>query len=823
MGKYKLELAPEQLRVVTDSTQFAFTSTAELTPLDKIIGQDRAVRAIDFGVDIDAPGYNIYAVGPAGSGRTTTVKQFLNQRASQRPAPADWCYVNNFADPRHPHALSLPPGQAVTFKNEMAELVEQLRRDIPRAFEGEVYEQRRREIVLELQRKQAALIQELDTYLAQRGFSLIRSQAGMAIAPVLQGQVLSGEDYDKLDPEVKAKFEAYRPELQEQFDKTMRLTRQIDREGRQAIDKVTHDIAGFVIDQSLEELRDKFKSQPSVLEYLAAVRNDAVENADNLIVGPDDQKPTIFGPSAPRDEFLTRYQVNVLAEIDTCRCAPIVVEDNPTYSNLIGRIEHTAEFGTMVTDYTQIRAGALHRANGGYLIVEAKNLLSNTLAWEALKRAIRSRQVKIEEMASFYGLVASASLEPEPIPLDIKVVIIGDEQLYDLLFTYDDDFRELFKVKAQFVSQIPRDAQTAQNYAQFIGTLCKQEALRHFTPEAVGQVIDEASRLVEDQGRVSTRLAQVADLVRESSFWAQKAQHELVQIEDVRATIQERVLRRAYVAERYRESIQDGIILIRTEGNAVGQINGLSVVQAAGYEFGIPSRVTAKTFIGRSGVVSIDREVKMSGPIHDKGQLILAAYLSGRFAQQHALSMSATLSFEQMYSGVEGDSASSTELYAILSSLAHVPIRQDLAVTGSVNQFGQVQAIGGVNAKIEGFYDLCVSAGLSNTQGVMIPSSNVRHLMLREDIVQAVRDGRFHIYSVSTIEEGIEILTGIPAGETDSSGKYPEGSVYAQVDARLAEYQKLLESKNKEGNELQDAKPATNPADTGEGVADETT
>ena len=821
MDPKMLELTPDQLRRFTDPTQFTFQTTADVPDLDKIIGQDRAVRAIGFGVDIESQGYNIYAVGPSGSGRTTTVRQFLDRRAAGRPLPREWCYVYNFADPRRPHAISLPAGQGPLLRKEMLELAEQLRRDIPRAFEGEVFEQRRREIVLDLQRKQQALLQELDTYLSQRGFSLIRSQTGMAIAPVLQGKVLSGEDYDKLDPEIKAKFESFRPELQEQFDKTMRLTRQIDREGRQAIEKVTHDMAGFVVDQSLEELRDKFKDLPAVLDYLAAVRTDAIENADNLLASPEDEKPSLFGPTAPKDSFLKRYQVNVLTEAPQGQNAPIVIEDNPTYSNLIGRIEHTAEFGTMVTDYTQIRAGALHRANGGYLVVEAKNLLSNTLAWDALKRSIRNRQVKIEEMAQYYGLVATASLEPEPIPLEVKVVIIGDEQLYDLLYTYDEDFRDLFKVRAQFVSQIQRDAQTAEDYAQFIGTLCRHENLRHLNSSAVGYIIDEAARLVEDQGRISTRLSQVADLVRESSFWAEKTGHDVVQVDDVRSTTQERTFRRSYAAERYREAIQDGVMLIEVTGHKIGQINGLSVIQAASYEFGIPSRVSAKTFIGRSGVVSIDREVKMSGPIHDKGQLILSAYLSGRFAQRHPLSISASLAFEQLYSGVEGDSASSTELYALLSSLAEAPIRQDIAVTGSVNQFGLIQAIGGVNAKIEGFFDICSTKGLTSTQGVMVPASNIRHLMLREDIVQSVAQGQFHIYAVSTIEEGIELLTGIVAGEVNAEGHYPDGSLYAKIEAKMEAYHVLLVDKKKDKAEIPELKSGEQPEENGEGVADQ--
>jgi len=796
-----LELAPRQLRLESDPSMFSFDSTAELQPLDRVIGQERAVRAIDFGVEMPSYGYNIFAVGLPGSGRTTAVRQFLGRRARQRPVPADWCYVYNFKDPRRPRAISLPAGRATELRDQMAEVVRNLRVGIPRAFEGEYFEQRRREITLKLQQSQQELLKSLETYLNQRGFALVRTQMGLGIVPMLDGKVLSPEEYEKVDPETKTRLESSRPELQEQYDKTMRQTRDLDRKGKQAINNITQELAGFVVDQLLDDLKESYRGCPKVLAYLDAVHSDVVQHASGFLPTPEGEKLPFFMLRGREGQQMDRYKVNVLTEKGDSVCAPVIIEDNPTYHNLVGRIEHRAEFGAMVTDFTQIRAGALHRANGGYLVVEAKNLLVNPSAWDGLKRALRNREIKIEEMAQFYGLVATATLEPEPIPLDVKVVIIGDARLYQLLFALDEDFRELFKVKAEFTTTMPRDEQGCLDYAAFVGDLCRGEGLGHFAPSAVARIIDEASRLANDQHKVTTRFADVADLVREAAFWARRADHELVLADDVRLAMEERTHRLDLAAERYVDTIQEGVILIDTEGEAVGQVNGLSVVELANFEFGLPSRVTAKTYAGRGGVVSIERQVKMSGPIHDKGQLILASCLASRFAQQRRLNVSASLTFEQLYSGVEGDSASSTELYALLSSLSGVPIKQNLAVTGSVNQFGQVQAIGGANAKIEGFFEVCETRGLTGDQGVLVPKSNVRHLMLRDDVVQAVAEGKFHIYAVSTVEEGIELLTGRPAGEADDAGDYPEGSVYALVQAKVARFAEAMEEQREEEEE----------------------
>ena len=797
----ELELKPEQLRRQSDPARFSFESTADLSPLRKIIGQERAVRAIDFGIDIPSQGYNIYALGPAGSGRTTAVRRFLDRRAAERPVPWEWCYVYNFEDPRCPKAVNLPPGRASELRKQMGALFEGLRGEIPRAFEGEHYEERRREIVLDMQGKQQELYQALEQYLNERGFALLRSQVGLNIAPMLNGEVLSGEAYQKLDPAIKQKFESYRVELQEQLAKAMRQIRELDRQGKQAIENINNELAGFVVDNLIDEIKESFGECPKVVDYLDAVRQDVVQNVNNFLPRPEDQQQALPMMPGRSGRWFDRYKINVLVEGPGCECAPVIIEDNPVYQNLIGRIEHRAEFGAMVTDFTQIRAGALHRANGGYLVIEAKSLFANPSAWDGLRRALRNREIKIEEIARFYGLVATASLDPEPIPLDVKMVIIGDARLYHLLYSYDEDFRELFKVRAEFASTMPRDDKMAEEYARFIGDLCRHENLHHFEPGAVARLLDEAARLASDQEKVTTRFADVADLVREAAFWAGRAGHKVTTADDVRAAVDERTYRLNYAAERHIETIRDGVILIDTQDAVIGQVNGLSVVQSANFEFGLPSRITAKTFVGRAGVVSIDREVKMSGPIHDKGQLILSSYLESRFAQKKALSMSASITFEQLYSGVEGDSASSTELYALLSSLSEVSIKQNLAVTGSVNQFGQVQAIGGVNAKIEGFFDVCRARGLTGDQGVLIPSSNVRHLMLRDDVVGAVAEGQFHIYAVSTIEEGIELLTGVPADEVDEEGSYPERTIYALAQAKLDEYAKSMKGERDKDEE----------------------
>ncbi len=810
-------LAAEQLRLRTDPAEVGIDSTESAPPLEHIIGQERAVRSIEFGVEMPGEQYNIAVVGPPGTGRSRVTQQFLREQACKQRVPEQWCYVNNFEDPLRPKALSAPSGRATELRKEMEELVKQLREDIPRTLEGDLYAERRREITMAFQERQQALMQDLEQYVQERGFALMRSQMGLHIAPVVEGEPLSSEAYEQLDPETRQRLESYRPALTEKFENTMRQTRDLDRQRRQAMEQVRDELVGFVVDQLIADLRAMFNDCPDILAYLTAVRNDVVENADQFATDQQEQQmPLPFVPQrAQQESWFNRYAVNVLSEPDADNCAPVVIEDNPTYQNLIGRIEFRAEFGAMVTDFTQIRAGALHRANGGYLVIEARNLLQQGLAWDGLKRALRNREIKVESIGQFFGLVSAATLEPEPIPLSVKVVMIGEEWLYQALNMLDEDFRKEFKVKAEFQSTMPRTPQAVREYASFIGDLVRRDNLRHFDAGAVAQVVEEASRMADDQQKLTTRMANVEDLVRQAAYWADRAGRTLVTAEDVGRAVGEQIYRLSHIAEQFVERIGEGVVLINTEGAEVGQVNGLSVISLSNFMFGIPSRVTARAFLGKAGVVSIDREVKMSGPIHDKGQLILSAWLASRFAQRTPLSMSATLTFEQSYGGIEGDSASSTELYALLSSLSGVPLKQSIAVTGSVNQAGQVQAIGGVNAKIEGFFDVCKAQGLTGDQGVMIPRSNVRHLMLRSDVLHAVETGRFGVYAVSTIEEGIEVLTGLPAGVADAEGRYPAESVFGRVQARLDEYDRLSKAKREEeeaeGGVLQRAEEEEEP------------
>jgi len=761
------ELSPEELSATCPLNLFDFQSTAELPPLTEIIGQDRATDAIEFGIDISSEGYNIFALGPAGAGKTTIIHQFLERKASTRPIPNDWCYTYSFDQPDRPRALPLPTGRGCIFRDDMRELIAKLQTDMVRAFESDHYQQRKKDVLREVEERQSAAFAQLEEYLKERSFALIRTPAGLAIAPMIDSKPLSAEEYSTLDVETREQFEAHRSDLEDQMERTVRQVREQDKETRVKIDRLDHELAQFVVGGHLQELREKYTDCESVLRYLKDVEEDIVQNTSYFLAPPE------------------QLQSNLLVDHCHSQGAPVVVETNPTYHNLIGRIEHRVEFGALVTDFTMIKAGALHRANGGYLVVEAKRLLNNPLAWDALKRAMSNGEMRIEEMGEEKRPIASATLEPQPIPLDVKVILIGDPYLYYFLYDADEDFRELFKVKADFESQMERNEKSIRNYALFIGERCRQEGLRHFDLTGVARVVEYGSRLVEDQEKLSTRFADIADIVRESAFWATRNDHKLVTANDVQRALDERTHRSNRVKENMLEATQRGFLYVDTTGRVIGQVNGLSILSVGDYEFGKPSRITATTFKGKAGLVHIDREVKMTGPIHDKGSLILTGYLGGKYAQENALTLSASIVFEQAYEGVEGDSASSTELYALLSSLSGVPIRQGIAVTGSVDQHGEIQPVGGINPKLEGFFDVCKARGLTGEQGVIIPASNVKNLMLREDIVSAVGSGQFHIYPVRTVDDGISILTKCEAGELQEDGTYPEGSINYLVGQKL--------------------------------------
>lgn len=778
-------LSPEALYRQCDPTQFDFETTADLPELGEVIGQERAVAAVRFGIGIQRDGYNLFALGPNGTGKFTAVNQFISQKAATEPVPPDWCYVFNFKQPHKPQALQLPPGRGMRLAEEMDKLVEGLFTVLPAALESESYQRQRKSIEEAYRQKQERALEELTHKAKERNIALISTPMGMAFAPLRDKEVISPDEFLQLPTEEQKRMEADVQALQDELQRIVRQAPQWKREMQAKLRQLNEEVARETVIPLFDEVRQGYEGLPNVLAYLEAVQRDVVENADYFLAG---EAAGAEEQGSPRGRpSLTRYQVNVLVNRNGSNGAPVVYEDHPTHPNLIGRVEYRSHMGVLVTDFTLIKPGALHQANGGYLLLDARKVLLQAYAWEGLKLALRSHHITIESLGQILGWSSTASLEPEPIPLNVKVVLLGERLLYYLLCAHDPDFDELFKVVVDFEDEMVRDPANNLLYARLIGSLARKEQLRHFDRGAVARVIEQSARLAGDAERLSMHMQSVADLLREADYWAGQANRDVVTAADVQQAIDAQLHRAGRLRERMLEVTLRGTVLIDTDGAKVGQVNGLSVIDLGRHAFGRPSRITARVRLGKGEVVDIERQVELGGPIHSKGVLILASFLASRYAADRPLSISASLVFEQSYSGVEGDSASSAELYALLSALADVPIQQSLAVTGSVNQYGQVQAIGGVNEKIEGFFDLCQARGLTGTQGVLIPAANVKNLMLRADVVQAARDGRFHIYAVETIDQGMEILTGLLAGEPDENGRYPEGSLNHRVEALLAE------------------------------------
>jgi lon-related putative ATP-dependent protease len=782
------ELSPEVLRRTCAADAIGCASSKEMQILETIIGQDRATRSLGFGLGIADQGFNIYVAGPPGTGRTSAVKRFLMELAKDRPVPPDWCYVNNFSDSHRPHALSLPAGKAKTLQADMKSLIQGAQREIKEAFQSEQYLTRREETVKSFEDQRNELLTAAGQRAQKAGFMLQATPVGLVTIPMRDGKPLQEEEFNALSDEEKAKILEQREKLQSEIGATFRQAKRLEESARQAVKELDKQVALYAISHAIDSLKEKYSELPEVLTYLNAVRDDIVENLDLFRKDDEEETPVLpFGLSASREVPLRRYEVNVVVDNSEQHGAPVVIELNPAYGNLFGRIEQEARFGALVTDFTLIRGGSMHQANGGFLVMAVDELLRNALSWESLKRALENRKLAIEDIAERLGFMTTKSLQVEPIPLDVKVLLIGTTDLYDLLRMYDEEFSELFKVKAEFGTLMDRTDQALQEYASFVCTLCEEESLMHLSASALAKVVEHGSRLAEDQEKLSTRFRDIADLIREASYYAKQDGAKLTEPQHVKKAIDERYYRSSLIEERVREYIARGIIMIDTRETRVGQVNGLSVLDLGDIAFGRPSRITVSVGLGREGLVDIEREVKLGGPIHSKGVMIIAGYLAGKYAQKRPLSLSARLVFEQSYGGVEGDSASSTELYALLSGLADIPIKQGIAVTGSVNQKGEVQAIGGVNEKIEGFFEVCRAAGLTGEQGVLIPQSNVSNLMLKEEVVEAVAAGKFHIWAVRTIDEGIEILTGVPAGKRLEDGTFEEGTVNARVDQRLHE------------------------------------
>jgi lon-related putative ATP-dependent protease len=786
-------LAPETLYTPCTLDPIPFETTADLEHGIEFVGQKRAIAAIELGVNMDRQGYNIFALGPSGTGKYTLVSRFVEQKAAGEPPPSDWCYVNNFEQPYRPRALRLPPGMGKQLQRDMERLVEDLRTGLSSAFESEEYQSRRRVLEAEFQERQQESLKVLQDQARERNLTLLRTPAGLAFAPLREGEVIPPEEFQKLPEEEQKRVQDEVEALQQQLQKVLLQVPRWEREFRGRLRELNDEVTALVVNDLLDDLHEKYKELPAVLAYLQAVQADVSEHLQDFLESSE-EKPAAAPPAnlpipdaLQKSPALRRYQVNVLVDSSDATGAPVIYESNPSYQNLVGRVEQMALMGALVTDFTLIKPGVLHRANGGYLILDALKILSNPYAWEGLKRALEFRQVRIESAVQMLNMTSTISLEPEPIELDIKVILMGDRQLYYLLAQADPDFNELFKVAADFDDEFVRDEETTLQYARLIASIVRREGLRPFDRSAVCRVIEHAARLVEDAERVTARMQAIVDLLEESDHWAKMAGAETVGAQHVQQAIDAQIYRSDRVRDRMQEEMVRQVIFVDTEGEKVGQINALSVIQLGNFAFGRPSRVTATVHLGQGEVVDIEREVELSGPLHSKGVLILASYLRGRYAHDSPLSLGARLVFEQTYGGIDGDSASSTELYALLSAIAQTPIKQSFAVTGSVNQFGQVQPIGGVNEKIEGFFDLCKARGLTGEQGVLIPSANVKHLMLRQDVVEAVAAKQFHIYPVETIDQGIEILTGIPAGEPNAKGLFPKGTVNRMVADRLAE------------------------------------
>jgi len=781
----------EKLSNRCDPGKLPFASTEELDGKITISGQERAWQAIRFGVGMKHDGFNLFALGPSGTGKQTAIEHYLGEKVSGEPLPDDWCYVYNFEKPRQPRAISMPAGRACAFGKEMEGLLEALFTILPAAFSSEEYQEQEKTIKEAFQEKQTAAIESLEKQAGENDIALIRTPSGFAFAPVRKGEVLNSEAFMKLKPEEREKIEQQIATLKEAMQSIMMQIPKWQRETQEKLKDLNQQVAAFAVKPLFEELRTGHAQQPAILDYLAAVEKDVVEHFVHFLEKGSPEQEMSSGTGYPADpgknRIFNRYRVNVVIDNSRGGGAPVIIEDKPSCQNLVGDIEHVAQMGTLLTDFTLIKPGALHRSNGGYLILDARRLLQEPLAYDALKKAIRTRQIRIESLAQLYGLASTVSLDPDPIPLDVKIILIGERRLYYLLNAYDPDFNELFKVAADFDDEMERTEKTQIDYAGFMSTIVRREKLRHLDRSAVARVIDYGTRLSGDSDKLSTHLQSVADLIHESDYYAQDNHNGLITADDVRQAIEARRYRAGRIPEKIREALLHDTILIDTQTEKTGQINGLSVYMLGNQSFGKPSRITARVKLGKGEVIDIEREVEMGGPIHSKGVMILSGFLGSLFGREQPLSLSATLVFEQSYSGVEGDSASSAELYALLSAISDTPIRQWLAVTGSVNQYGEVQAIGGVNEKIEGFFDLCVQRGLSGKQGVLIPAANVRNLMLREDVVEAARKGDFSIYPVTRIEEGIEILTGLPAGPRGADGSYPENSIYGRALSRLKE------------------------------------
>ncbi len=783
----RLELKPSELRRVCNPSQFAFKDTSELASLDLVIGQERAVHAIEFGLDMRSPGYNIFVTGAEGTGKSTIVRDLTARFAKTQPVPDDWCLVNNFSDEFRPRAVALPPGRGPSFAKKINRLVNDLKKEIPKAFETEAYLKKLAAVKSRFSSRQQSIFQKIERFATERSLHIDSSQKEFPVVPVVEGKILSAEDYQKLPDGVKAEIDEKVAQIQAEMERSGRKIEKLSQQLHTDIERLMSEAVLAPVQKRVDPLRADFKERGEVRDYLNALQADIVENFASFMPAEKGEPPAAGECPQPAKAPFQKYQVNVLVHREVMKGAPVIYETNPTFFNVVGRIEKRAYMGTVNTDFTLVLAGSLLNANGGCLIMEIEPLLMHPYVWEALKRSLQTKRLDIEDVPeeSAFG---TTSLRPQPIPLEVKVILLGSYEAFEMLQNYDSKFNKIFKVRADFDQEVARTPETEQLYARFIARVCREENLLPFNPRGVAAIVEFGEKYVSDQNKLSIRFGPLLGVLKESDYWARRQRAKVTSEKHVVRAFQEHRFRYSLYEQKVHESYRDGSIMIDVTGAVAGQINGLAVYQIGEYSFGRPARITAETFMGKGGVVNIEREADLSGSTHDKGVLILSGYLGSVFAQHHPLSLAISITFEQSYSDIDGDSASSTELYAILSSLSGIPIRQGIAVTGSVNQKGRVQAIGGVNQKVEGFFEVCREKGLTGEQGVIIPIANVQNLMLRKDVVDAVRKKKFHVYRVSRVEEGIEILTGVRAGRPDAEGLYPPGTVFGEVQKKLKAY-----------------------------------
>ena len=793
--KEKNELSYRDLKMVCDQKMFKFETTKELEPINDGIGQERGIKALEFGISVDVKGYNLYIEGPSGVGKTMYTKNYLDSISSKKKVPNDWCYIYNFQNPNEPIAVSLPAGQGKEFKESMEGFIKEVKKDIKKTFNADDFEKEKALIKKEFEEKREVVLTKLNEDSQKHGFQVKSAQNGIYMMPVVEGKVIQEEEFDKLDEEIKKQYEEKSVIVQQQIMDAISVIKQIERQSDKKVSEWQSNVALLTVNAHINYIKSKYKRNKKITQFLNDVKQDVLKNVSYFL--EEDKAPNTQqmqqGPAQRKQDPCLNYRVNLFIDNSDREGCPVVMDSNYSFQNLFGKLEYENYYGSLKTDFTMLKPGLMHKANGGYIIFQAKDLLANGMCYEELKRVLRIKELSIDNTMEQRSSMAMISLKPEPIPLDLKVILIGNSNIYHTLLSIDSDFRKLFKIKVEFEETAPINEENVNKLARFVHTFCEQEELPPLDRTAMARIVEYASRLAGDNDKLSTRFTDIAQVVGEAGTWAKLSKNKIVTEDIVNKALAERVERIKKYDARYIEMIKENTLLINTTGSCVGELNGLTVLTIGDYTFGKPTKITVNTYTGKQGVVNIEREVEMSGSTHTKGVYILSGYLGELFAQDIPLCLTASICFEQLYNGVDGDSASSTELYGLLSSLSGIPIKQSIAVTGSVNQKGQIQPIRGVNEKIEGFFQICKMRGLDGSHGVMIPVQNINNLQLSDDVVDAVKNKKFHIYAVSTIEEGIEVLTGVPAGRKDKDGNFPAGTINYLAYEKLKKFAKICE------------------------------